>query len=95
MGLRFEWDDAKAASNLGKHGVSFEEASTTFGDPLSRTIADPDHYEEEDRFVLLGITAQDQLVVVVHTEQEEDVIRLVSARLATATERRDYEEDKT
>jgi uncharacterized DUF497 family protein len=94
MGLRFEWDDEKAASNLQKHGVSFEEAATAFGDPLSRTISDPDHSDEEDRFVLLGLTGQDRLVVVVHTEQE-DIIRLISARLATPVERRNYEEDQT
>ena len=87
----FEWDDEKAASNLSKHGVSFPEASTAFGDPLSLTIGDPDHSEEEDRYVLLGLTHAGRLVVVVHTDRG-DAIRLISARLASARECRDYEQ---
>ena len=91
MGLTFEWDDKKAAANLRKHGVSFEEAASAFGDPLSLTIPDPEHSEAEERCVLLGMTERRRLVVVVHTEQA-DTVRLMSARLPTPAERRDYEE---
>jgi len=91
VGLTFEWDDKKAAANLRKHGVSFEEAVSAFGDPLSLTIPDPEHSEAEERCVLLGMTERRRLVVVVHTEQA-DTVRLMSARLATPAERRDYEE---
>ena len=89
MGLTFEWDDGKAAANLRKH--SFEEAASAFGDPLSLTIPDPEHSEAEERCVLLGMTERHRLVVVVHTEQA-DTVRLISARLATPAERRDYED---
>jgi len=88
----FEWDEAKAAANLELHGVSFPEASTAFGDPLSITIADPDHSEEEQRFILLGLTFSGRLVVVVHTDRDETT-RLISARLATRRERRSYEQE--
>jgi hypothetical protein len=87
--MRFEWDPKKARSNLSKHGVSFEEASTTFADPQSITRFDPDHSEDEDRFVLLGASHAGRLLVVVHTDRG-DSIRIISARLATKRERRDY-----
>jgi hypothetical protein len=74
--------------------VSFEEAASAFGDRLSLTIADPEHSEEEERFVLLGMSILARLVVVVHTEAE-DTIRIISARLATRRERRNYEEGET
>ncbi len=93
MALSFEWDERKAASNVAKHGVSFEEAAAAFGDPLSLTIADPDHSEQEERFVSLGMSSLNRLVVVVHTDQEDN-IRIISARLATPAERRKYEEGK-
>ena len=91
--MNFEWDPEKAELNLAKHGVTFEEASTAFGDPLSITISDPDHSDEEDRFVLLGQTYSGRFVVVVHTDRDETV-RLISARIATKAkgERRNYEE---
>ena len=91
MALTFEWDDAKARANVRKHGVRFEEAATAFGDVLSVTVADPDHSLDEDRFILLGMTQQDRLVVVAHTERGA-TIRLINARLATAKERKGYEE---
>lgn len=69
MGLNFEWDARKAASNRRKHGVDFEEASTAFGDPLSITIPDPGHSQDEDRFVLIGESFRGRLLVVVHTER--------------------------
>ena len=89
--MELDWDVAKAETNEQRHGVSFDEAATAFGDPLSITIPDLDHSDDEDRFVLLGETYQGRLVVVVHTERSER-IRLISARLATRRERRSYEE---
>jgi uncharacterized DUF497 family protein len=90
MALHFEWDDRKARSNLSKHGVSFEEASTAFGDPNSLTITDPVHSEEEERFILLGQTYRGKIVVVIHTERGEN-IRIISARPASRRERKTYE----
>ena len=90
-GFLFEWSYPKAQSNRRKHGVSFEEASTVFGDPLSRTIHNPDHLAEEDRYVTIGRSNAQRMLVIVHTERGER-IRLVSARAATANERRSYEE---
>lgn len=89
--LKFEWDAEKGKQNLNKHRVSFEEAASAFGDPLSLTILDPDHSDREDRFILLGQTAGGRLVVVAHTGRG-DRIRIVSARLATKRERQAYEE---
>jgi uncharacterized protein len=91
MALAFEWDERKAEKNLKKHGVSFEEASTVFGDPLALTIPDPLHSDEEDRFITLGESHQRRLIVVVFTERG-DKIRIISARVATRRERKDYEE---
>jgi hypothetical protein len=90
MGLKFEWDRRKAASNSKKHGVSFEDAATAFGDPLSVTIQDPKHSNDEDRFLLLGETQDKKLVVVAHTDRN-DTIRIISARPATGRERKEYE----
>jgi len=90
--MNFEWDREKAASNLDKHGVSFEEAATAFGDPLSGTILDPDSSDDEERYVLIGQAFSGRLVVVVHTDRGESV-RLISARLATRSERRSYEQE--
>jgi uncharacterized protein len=92
MSLEFEWDNRKASRNIKKHGVSFEEATTVFGDTLSRTIPDPLHSEDEDRFVIIGGSVRRRLLVVVFTERQEK-IRIISARLATRRERKDYEED--
>ncbi|HEU4395467.1 MAG TPA: BrnT family toxin [Planctomycetota bacterium] len=88
--MDFEWDPEKASRNLRKHRVSFPEASTAFEDPFSITIPDPDHSDEEARFVLLGMTYRGRLVVVAHTDRG-DAVRLISARLATRRERRDHE----
>ena len=90
--LWFEWDPAKAESNEKKHGVSFSEAATAFGDPLSITIPDPDHSVGEARFVLVGLTYRGRLVVVAHVE-DRDTVRIISARSATAAERRSYEQE--
>jgi uncharacterized DUF497 family protein len=90
--MRFSWDPKKAASNLSKHGVSFEEASTVFRDALSATGSDPDHPLGEHRFVTFGISTQNRLLVVAHTD-EGDSIRIISARLMTRQERKIYEEN--
>lgn len=85
--LRFEWDAKKAAVNLRKHKVSFEDAKTAFSDEHALLIDDPDHSEEEDRFVLLGLSASLRLLVVVHCYRADgNVIRLISARKADADE---------
>ena len=91
MALHFEWDKRKAVSNLRAHGVSFREATTVFGDPLSITISDPDHSTAEMRFVDIGRSHRGRLLVVSYTERGIR-IRLISARLATRKERRQYEE---
>ncbi|PYV36453.1 MAG: hypothetical protein DMG06_30735 [Acidobacteria bacterium] len=93
MGLRFEWDGSKAAANLKKHGVSFEEATTVFSDPLSLTISDPDHSASEARFLDLGMSHQSRFLVVSYTERGDD-IRIISARLANRHERKTYETKK-
>jgi uncharacterized protein len=90
MSLTFEWDEGKAADNLTKHGVSFAEASTVFADSLSRTIPDPLHSDEEERFVVVGESASRRTLVVVHAHRGEN-IRIISARKATSRERKDYE----
>lgn len=92
MNIEFEWDPRKAAANVRKHGVTFEEAVTAFADPHSITIPDPDHSAGEARFILIGRSAVQRLLVVVHLERGEP-IRLISARLAARRERRTYEED--
>ena len=89
--LAFEWDHSKDLANRRKHGVGFAEASTVFGDPLSITVSDPDHAEDEDRFVIIGTSSERRLLVVVHTVRGQR-IRLISARAATRHERRRYEE---
>jgi uncharacterized DUF497 family protein len=88
--VRFEWDPQKASHNRRKHGVSFIEASTVFGDVLAATIPDPRHSERELRFVTMGMSAQGRLLVVAHTDEEETV-RIISARAASTQERRRYE----
>jgi len=87
--MQFEWDPEKAALNFAKHGVSFDEASTVFGDPMAGTIGDPVHSENEDRFITIGRSTQDRVVVVVHTDRQ-GTIRIISARRATRRERRTY-----
>lgn len=91
MGLTYEWDRQKARSNLRKHGVSFEEAITVLGDPLSLTIVDPLHSEGEDRLVTIGLSILRRMLVVVHIERGDN-IRVISARVATSQERNAYEE---
>ena len=89
--MRFDWDDAKAHENLRKHGVSFEEARTAFSDDQAILLPDPDHSVEEDRFVLIGLSSTLRVLTVVHGYRESDrVIRLISARRATRSERAQY-----
>jgi uncharacterized protein len=88
--MRFEWDRAKAEANRRKHRVSFDEAATIFFDPLSVTIPDPDHSRGERRFISMGISSNGRLLVVAHTERGA-VLRLISARPASAAERKRHE----
>lgn len=88
----FEWDDEKAQGNLKKHGVSFEEAATIFNDPRIATISDPDHSEDEERYVSIGMSVIMRLLSVIHTFRKERN-RLISARKATKAEKKNYEND--
>ena len=90
MPLTFEWDSRKARSNLAKHGVGFQEASTIFGDPLSLTIPDPEHSLSEERYITVGRAFSGKLLVVVYTERGDN-IRIISARRASRRERKFYE----
>jgi len=89
--LAFEWDDKKSASNEQKHGVSFDEAKSIFTDQFARLIADPDHSDEEDRFILLGTSIHSRLLVVCQCIRMNDSIRIISARKADKQEREIYE----
>jgi len=90
--VQFEWDPRKAASNISKHGVSFDEASGVFGDPLALTIDDPDHSVNEHRFITTGVTSSGRLLVVAHT-WSEDRIRIITARMVNPKEREAYESE--
>lgn len=90
--MKFAWDEAKATSNLKKHGIDFREAATVLEDPLSYTFPDTDHSTDEQRFITMGMSTLGRLLVVAHTEAG-DTIRIISARLATRGERKVYEED--
>ena len=90
--MEFEWDPRKAAQNLRKHGVSFHEAATVFGDGLGTTAPDPDHSVDEDRFITVGMSERQRLVMVAHTERRGRV-RIISARALTRAEREVYEEE--
>lgn len=94
MGLRFEWDKHKATHNLQKHGVSFDEASTVFRDPLARIFDDEDHSHEETREIIIGHSANGKLLLVSFVERENNLLRIISARPATNRERDDYEKSK-
>jgi uncharacterized protein len=91
VGYSFEWDAKKAQANLSKHGVSFAEAVTVFGDPLSMNMPDPDHSDSEQRFIVLGMSDRFRLLVVSYKERPPRT-RIISARLATRKERKQYEE---
>ena len=91
--MQFDWDTNKAASNLINHRVSFEEAGTVFGDPLSVTFDDPDHSITERRFIIIGTSEQGRLLFVAHTD-EGQAVRIISTREPTRGERKDYEENR-
>ena len=93
MSVKFEWDKDKAASNLKKHGVSFEEASTVFDDPLANIFDDEDHSADERREIIIGHSNQNRLLLTCFIERAENIIRIFSARLATKKEHKDYEEN--
>lgn len=96
MNIAFEWDPGKSRLNEQKHRISFEEAQTVFYDENARLIADPDHSENEDRFIILGLSSKLRTLVVCHCYRKaESVIRIISARRATKTERSQYEEHLT
>lgn len=90
--MHFEWDIAKSATNLSKHGVSFDEASTVFADHFSATVYDPDHSQEESRFLTFGMSNTGRVLAISHTDRGT-AIRIISARIATRHERKMYEED--
>lgn len=91
MGYNFEWNHRKAETNRRKHGVTFEEAMTAFGDPLSLNMPDPDHSESEERFIVMGQSDRYRLLVVSYADIGNRT-RIISARMATRSERYDYEE---
>jgi hypothetical protein len=94
MAASFQWDPRKAASNLKRHGVSFQEAISVFSNPLARIFDDEDHATDERREIIIGHSARERLLLTVFTEHE-GVIRIISARKATKNERKDYEEGVT
>lgn len=89
--MEFEWDPKKAGANVRKHDVTFQEAAAVFGDPLAITFEDPDHSEDENRYITFGLSPQERLLVVSHTERG-DRTRIINARLMDRKERRIYEE---
>jgi uncharacterized DUF497 family protein len=92
MGFLFDWDPDKAELNFRKHRVSFEEAASVFDDPLETTVFDPDHSEDEERYISVGMSVWGRLLVVSYTERD-DKIRIISARVANKRERKKYEEE--
>ena len=92
MSMEFEWDENKAEANLSKHGVSFDEAKTVFDDPLYIDFYDPDHSDDEDRYIIIGESQRRRLLIVSYTERDHQTCLLISAREATRREREDYEE---
>jgi uncharacterized protein len=91
--MDFEWDPNKAEINLRKHGISFAEAGTVFGDELAITVPDPDHSKDENRYITIGWSNRRRLLIVSHTDRD-DKIRIISARELTPRERKTYEEEK-
>jgi len=89
--MNYDWDPPKAARNIKKHGVAFEEAASVFGDPLAYTFSDPDHLSGEERLLTFGLSINQRILVVSHVEHQTG-IRIISAREATAYERKTYQE---
>lgn len=94
MGLRFEWDPVKAASNIRKHQVTFDEAATVFADPLAAIFDDEVHSDTRRREIIIGHSVLGRLLVVAFVQRSRNAVRVISARPATGTERRGYEEDQ-
>ena len=94
MSVRFEWDDGKAKANVKKHKVTFDEASTVFADPLAKIFDDSEHSAEELREIIIGHSAENRLLLVSFTERGRDLVRIISARVATRNERKAYEENE-
>jgi uncharacterized DUF497 family protein len=93
LNIKFSWDKKKARTNIQKHKVSFEEAKTIFVDENARLIDDPDHSDEEDRFIMIGLSSNLKILTVVHCYRDNDnVIRIISARKSTKNEERQYKE---
>lgn len=93
LSVRFEWDEDKAVANLAKHGVSFNEATTVFADTLGWTYPDPEHSVMEERWITIGLSEGQRILVIAHTEEDEaDTIRIINARQATRKEQKFYEE---
>lgn len=92
MPLRFEWDEDKAALNVGKHGVTFDEGSTVFADPLAVIFDDEEHSLDEIREIIIGHSLLERLLLVSFTERGEEIVRIISVRKATKRERKDHEE---
>jgi uncharacterized DUF497 family protein len=93
MPLTFEWDEEKSQQNFKKHGITFDEAKTVFNDPFALTIADPDHSDGEERYLDIGLSMKERLLLVWYTEREEN-IRIIGCRRATPSERKTYEEEQ-
>ena len=89
--MQFEWNPEKAETNLKKHKVDFVEAETVFGDPLAKIFNDEEHSFEEKREIIVGRSVENRLLIISFTERENDTVRIISARLTTAQERKDYE----
>ncbi len=89
--MQFEWDTGKAETNLEKHNISFVEAETVFGDPLAKIFDDGTHSLEEKREIIVGHSLNNRLLIICFTEKEKDTVRIISARMTTPQERRDYE----
>jgi len=90
--MHFEWDEAKNLLNFQKHGIWFEEAQTTWADPAAEEVFDPDHSDDEDRFLRIGYSTKNRLLIVTFCEKRMNKIRIISARKVTPKEREDYEE---
>jgi uncharacterized DUF497 family protein len=93
MAIAFDWDSNKASANFRKHGITFNEAATVFGDPLSSTFYDPDHSQGESRFITIGLSDHNKILIVSHVDRR-GIMRIISAREATRHERKFYEEEK-
>ena len=90
--MTYEWDEVKAQLNIAKHGVSFDEAKSVFGDEFGLVIFDEEHSQGEERFLLLGQSARSRILLVVHCYKDGDIIRIISARKATKNEQKQYKE---